>query len=68
VQEIIKELEINMSMKENSLYNLPNEIYCVDMGGGKPSCCITENISPTLTTTHYGEPVVCYVIQKTKPS
>jgi hypothetical protein len=33
VQETIKELEINMSMKENSLYNLPNEIYCVDMGG-----------------------------------
>jgi len=53
-----------MSMKENLSYNHPNDVYCVDMGGGKPSCCITENISPTLTTTHYGEPVVCYIIQK----
>lgn len=32
----------------------------VDMGGGKSSCVILENLSPTLTCTHYGEPVVCY--------
>ena len=32
----------------------------MDMGGGKSSCVILENLSPTLTCTHYGEPVVCY--------
>ena len=35
-------------------------IYTVDMGGGKSQCLILENVSPTLTTTHYGEPVVIY--------
>jgi hypothetical protein len=33
-------------------------IYAVDMGGGKSSSVFYENISPTLCTTHYGEPVV----------
>ena len=55
-----------MSMKESALYNPLNEIYCVDQGGGKSSCLVLKDISPTLTTTHYGEPVVCYVTQKTK--
>ena len=32
----------------------------VDMGGGKSACVILEDISPTLTCTHYGEPVVAY--------
>ena len=30
----------------------------IDMGGGKSSCVWYEDASPTLTTTHYGEPVV----------
>ena len=34
--------------------------YAVDMGGGKGSCVVDEGKSPTLCTTHYGEPVVCY--------
>ena len=34
-------------------------IYCVDEGGGKSACNITENVSPTLTCTHRGEPVIC---------
>ena len=34
--------------------------YAVDMGGGKSSVDIHEDRSPTLTTTHYGEPAVCY--------
>ena len=32
--------------------------YTIDMGGGKSSCVILENKSPTLTCTHYGEPAV----------
>ena len=32
--------------------------YAVDMGGGKTSCSISKDLSPTLATTHYGEPVV----------
>lgn len=34
-------------------------IHCVDEGGGKSACNITENVSPTLTCTHRGEPVIC---------
>ena len=34
-------------------------IYCVDEGGGKSACNITENVSPTLTCTHRGELVIC---------
>lgn len=34
--------------------------YAVDMGGYKSKVGITEDVSPTLTTTHYGEPAVCY--------
>jgi len=36
------------------------EVWSVDMGGGKSSSLILGGISPTLTTTHYGEPVVAY--------
>ena len=34
-------------------------IYCVDQGGGKSQVNVTKDQSPTLTTTHGGEPVVC---------
>lgn len=33
-------------------------VYAVDQGGGKSSCNVSENLSPTLTCTHGGEPVV----------
>ena len=33
--------------------------YVVDQGGGKSGANVTENISPTLTCTHGGEPVIC---------
>ena len=36
------------------------KVISIDQGGGKSSCVILENVSPTLTCTHYGEPVVCY--------
>ena len=34
-------------------------VVCVDQGGGKSSCSVSENISPTLACTHGGEPAVC---------
>lgn len=34
-------------------------IVCVDQGGGKSSCSVSEGLSPTLACTHGGEPVVC---------
>lgn len=34
-------------------------VVCINQGGGKSSCNITENQTPTLTCTHGGEPVVC---------
>lgn len=34
-------------------------ILCVDMGGGKPSCGISTDRTPTLSCTHGGEPAVC---------
>ena len=32
--------------------------YAIDQGAGKSQCNITEELSPTLTTTHYGEPCI----------
>ena len=37
-----------------------DEVYAVDMGGGKSACDILNGKSPTLCTTHYGEPAVVY--------
>ena len=34
-------------------------VVCIDQGGGKSACNVTENMSPTLTCTHGGEPAVC---------
>ena len=35
-------------------------VYAVDQGGGKSGANVTENKSPTLCTTHGGEPAVAY--------
>ena len=35
------------------------QVVAIDMGAGKSQCGITEEQSPTLTTTHGGEPAVC---------
>lgn len=32
--------------------------YSVDQGAGKSQCCIGIELAPTLSTTHYGEPVI----------
>ena len=34
-------------------------VVCVDQGGGKSSCNISEDMSPTLAGTHGGEPAIC---------
>lgn len=39
-------------------------LFCVDQGGGKSACNVTENLSPTLTCTHGGEPCVVYGIDR----
>ena len=41
---------------------IPRVVFCMDMGGGKSSVCIYEDLSPTLATTHYGAPVIGYCI------
>ena len=51
--------------KEDRSYTLtatcnPAVAYAVDQGGGKSSCNVSENISPTLTCTNDGTPAVCY--------
>ena len=37
-------------------------VVCVDQGGGKSACNVTEGQAPTLTCTHGGEPAVAYGI------
>lgn len=51
-------VSMTMSNRATDAHHIPCVIYAVDMGGGKPSAVFYENISPTLCTTHYGEPVV----------
>ena len=34
-------------------------VVCVDQGGGKSSCSLSEEVAPTLACTHGGEPAVC---------
>ena len=53
---------ITMQPIANTLDTMHDQqaILTVDMGGGKSSCVVDEDNSPTLTTTHYGEPAVCY--------
>jgi len=46
------------------IVNMSSECYAVDEGAGNSSCSISENISPTLATTHSGEPAVCYGIDQ----
>ena len=47
-----------MPDKEN--FNAVIQPIAIDMGGGKSAVDIHMNRSPTLTTTHYGEPAVVY--------
>lgn len=41
-----------------------NQPFVVDMGAGKSGCNINKDLSPTLATTHGGEPVVVGTLSK----
>ena len=41
----------------------PAVVYAVDQGGGKSSCNVSENLSPTLTCTNDGTPAVCQEVR-----
>lgn len=45
--------------------NVP-AVMSVDMGGGKSVCVSHEEVSPTLTCTHYGAPAVAYLVNGEK--
>ena len=47
-------------MPDKDNFNAVIQPIAIDMGGGKSSVDIHTNRSPTLTTTHYGEPAVVY--------
>lgn len=51
------ESEVMYTLNSTEIHSV---CYSIDMGGGKSSCVITENLSPTLACTHYGEPAVVY--------
>jgi site-specific DNA-cytosine methylase len=46
--------------KKECMVAYPIQPIAIDMGGGKSSVDIHTDRSPTLTTTHYGEPAVVY--------
>ena len=51
--------------KEDTSYTLNTMdrhgvVYAIDQGGGKSGANVSENQSPTLCTTHGGDPAVCY--------
>lgn len=48
----------------NGMYIVKDEpVYCVDQGAGKSSSAIQKELSPTLATTHGGEPVISFCPQ-----
>lgn len=54
--------EINQTLGANMEHDPANGglVYAVDQGGGKSGCNVETDRTPTLTTTHGGEPAVCY--------
>lgn len=59
-----------MTKQKIQKIQIDTDLYCVDHGGGKSSSLILIDESPTLTTTHYGEPVIIYGTntEETKPN
>ena len=54
--------ELSATLRANNMQYLFQPI-AIDMGGGKSSVDIHTDRSPTLTTTHYGEPAVAYSVE-----
>lgn len=57
--------DVNQTLGANMEHDPANGglVYAVDQDAGKSSCNIDEDKTPTLTTTHGGEPAVCYGFQ-----
>lgn len=47
-----------VAIRRNRPFPSSTDVVAVDMGGGKSSSNITRNLSPTITCTHGGEPVI----------
>lgn len=43
-------------------------VVCIDQGGGKSNCSISDNMTPPLTCTHGGEPVIAVEGNGARPS
>ncbi len=43
-------------------------VVCVDQGGGKSNCTVSDGLSPTLACTHGGEPVIAIEGNGQRPS
>lgn len=54
--------DVNQTLGANMEHDAANGglVYAVDQGAGKSGCNIETDMTPTLTTTHGGEPAVCY--------
>ena len=51
------------TLRANAGDNQLSVVYSVDQGGGKSSCNIQEDKTPTLTCTHGGSPAVAYAVE-----
>ncbi len=49
----------SMGTSPNQYVVNDDSCFCVDQGGGKSGANVTDNVSPTLATTHGGEPAIC---------
>lgn len=52
-------------LQENSIEE-DTSVLCVDQGGGKSGCGVTEEVSPTLACTHGGAPAVLCKAESTQ--
>lgn len=58
--------DINQTLGANMEHDAANGglVYAVDQGAGKSGCNIDNDKTSTLTTTHGGEPAICYGIDR----
>ena len=54
---------IEATMPPNVMHD-QQSIFCIDQGGGKSGANVSVDQTPTLTTTHQGEPAVCYALDR----
>jgi DNA (cytosine-5)-methyltransferase 1 len=59
-QAVTADAERCVGTADSERENTSLKIYAVDQGGGKSQANVSEELSPTLTCTHGGEPVVAF--------